>query len=684
MRCNPWRWLWGLLLIAPLSWIALHLHQTEIENDLRARSKEALEAAGLSWATTTFDGRDALLTGRASEENDPSKASDLIRRVWGVRVVDARTDLISKVETFVWSATRSDGKRVKLSGFVPTEASRRAVLNAAKANLPGYRIDDAMELARGSPDRDVFIGGVGFALKQLAALKEGNVELAGTTLSIAGQTPDQTSLKTIRSRLKTALPQGIVLGRDAMTGPVIANYAWDAALMGNQVVMSGYVPSASVRDALFQKAKSLFPRHAVVDRVEVGEGAPEGFASAAAASLEQLNQLKDGRATLAGKAFTLKGRAQDQARANAVERSFAAAIPAPLSATSAITYPPPPPPPAPAAPEPAPAPPAPVAAAPAPAPVIAPGPYITTASIADGELELTGSVPSEDARIAVAAAVRERFPDVSIKDSLDVRSGAAEGWQGCLLAGLRGLGQLTQGSLTLSGLSLSVMGSTDDDRIAEAVPGEIRGVSTSDCLTVVNVESTGRVQAEAKRLAEAEARLAAEEEAKRKAEEEARIAAEADARRKAAEDEARRKAEEEARAKAAAEERRAAARTEAARCEQLLSDAAGAGVINFQRASADLDGRSKPTLDRLAKIMNDCPSFRVSIEGHTDSEGIPERNNPLSERRAQAVLTYLSEAGVDASRLSAVGYGAERPIADNATAEGRAKNRRIEFKVIAE
>jgi len=82
--------------------------------------------------------------------------------------------------------------------------------------------------------------------------------------------------------------------------------------------------------------------------------------------------------------------------------------------------------------------------------------------------------------------------------------------------------------------------------------------------------------------------------------------------------------------------------------------------------------------------VNQCPAFKISVEGHTDSEGIPERNNPLSERRAKAVSDYLTAAGVDASRLSTVGYGAERPIADNETAAGRAKNRRIEFKVIAE
>lgn len=650
MRCNPWRWLWGLLLIAPLSWMALHLHQSEIETDLRARATEALEGAGLGWASASFSGRDATLTGLASDEADPSKAADLLRRVWGVRVVDARTDLVRKLDSFVWSAALGDGKAITLSGYVPGETSRRAVLRAVKTALPGFRVEDTMQLARGAPAADVFLSGVGFGLRQLAALKEGNVELSGTRLSIAGVARDQASLKAVRARLKSGLPAGITLAREALSGPPIASYVWDAALAGNQIVLSGYVPSRDVREQLFQKAKTLFPRHAVVDRVEIADGAPEGFTDAALTSIAQLYQLQEGRAALSGKAIALEGRAEDAATAAAVRSAFAAGIGPQLTATSDIRAPEPPPPPPPAAPEPAPP---------------APQAYVTKGRIEGGMIELTGSVPSEDARIAVVAATRGRFPDLSVKDSLDVRDGADPGWQACLLAGIGGLGRLVSGDLTLTGLALEVKGTTDDDTIAAALPDEVRAATSRGCEAVVGVVSTGEVQAEARRRAEEEARLA--EEARRQAEEQARVAAEA---------ETRRKAEEEARL--------AAAKAEADRCETLLEAALAQGSITFRRAEAVLDAKSRPTLDRLVEIAGACPAFKISIDGHTDSEGIPERNNPLSERRAGAVIDYLVAAGIPADRLSAVGYGAERPIADNATAEGRARNRRIEFKVIAE
>ena len=83
----------------------------------------------------------------------------------------------------------------------------------------------------------------------------------------------------------------------------------------------------------------------------------------------------------------------------------------------------------------------------------------------------------------------------------------------------------------------------------------------------------------------------------------------------------------------------------------------------------------------MARAANQCPTLRGEIEGHTDAEGTDERNQSLSDRRARAVLERMKAAGVDASRLTSVGYGAKDPVATNDTSAGRAQNRRIEFNV---
>jgi outer membrane protein OmpA-like peptidoglycan-associated protein len=107
--------------------------------------------------------------------------------------------------------------------------------------------------------------------------------------------------------------------------------------------------------------------------------------------------------------------------------------------------------------------------------------------------------------------------------------------------------------------------------------------------------------------------------------------------------------------------------------------------INFEPSSAVITQDSLPTLDRavtaLTAAFGAVPNLNVAIEGHTDSDGSAGSNQSLSERRANAVLTYLSDRGVPADRLTAAGFGADRPIADNATPEGRSQNRRIEFTI---
>ena len=79
--------------------------------------------------------------------------------------------------------------------------------------------------------------------------------------------------------------------------------------------------------------------------------------------------------------------------------------------------------------------------------------------------------------------------------------------------------------------------------------------------------------------------------------------------------------------------------------------------------------------------MNDFKNIDIQIEGYTDSAGDPGANQVLSSSRANKVLNHLISNGIAASRLSAIGYGQENPVASNDTAEGRAENRRIEFKI---
>ena len=113
-------------------------------------------------------------------------------------------------------------------------------------------------------------------------------------------------------------------------------------------------------------------------------------------------------------------------------------------------------------------------------------------------------------------------------------------------------------------------------------------------------------------------------------------------------------------------------------CERSLASLLAGEQIEFANASATISAKSASLLDQLAKEARACPG-NIRIEGHTDSVGRANYNLRLSDDRAAAVRAALIERGVPADRLQSEGFGATRPLADNHTAEGRAKNRRIEF-----
>ena len=102
--------------------------------------------------------------------------------------------------------------------------------------------------------------------------------------------------------------------------------------------------------------------------------------------------------------------------------------------------------------------------------------------------------------------------------------------------------------------------------------------------------------------------------------------------------------------------------------------------VNFDTGKATIRPESFSRLDIVVDFMTHKKSARVEISGHTDNVGNPKANKALSEKRAQACRDYIISKGVDRSRLKAVGYGDEHPIAPNDTDEGRQKNRRIEAK----
>jgi OmpA-OmpF porin, OOP family len=737
MRCNPLRWLWGLLPLGLLCGAALFFERGRVEADLRQRTDLAMSNAGLNWATTGFDGRDVTITGRALEEGDPEKAARVARDVWGVRTANSQVELIERAEAYLWYATRT-GNRVRLRGMVPNDNTRAAILNVAKTTFAGSQVDDEMQLKRGVPNPDTWLSGVTFGMAQLAGLKGGESRLDGLGLSVTGDANSPASYRAIKTALQSNLPRGVRLGNDRVTAPTVSPFTWAARHGAGQIVLSGYVSGDKTREDIVTAARSALPRANVVDRMEVAEGAPAGWAGVAIAALKELGRLEDGNAETRDVQLTIAGMAGDEATADAARRNMRSALPQGYRLTDQIQHR------------------APVVAVTPVAPARGPGPYVTTAAITAAGVVLTGFAPSEALRDAIAQQARLRFPGRAIDNRLEIAPGAPDGWQRCVDGGLLGIARLGNGRLQMNDRRLDVAGTTDDEDLAEAVPADVRAAVRGDCDANVRID----IQAEAapelvwraaysgndvvlegdvpsaavrSQLLQAAARhfrgvsvvdrMRVVETRTRKWPRVADTGLKmlADLRR----GEVRLNRQEFVIIGEAADQQIAGSVRErvardlqkgytgrdqvtvalagpgprppvqppvqpiavppkvdnAQQCQDGLRSAAREGLIRFARASADIERDSFPTLDKLAGVARACPKVVIEIEGHTDAEGTSERKQKLSDRRARSVVDYLNRAGVDGGKMVAVGYADTRPLAPNDTADNRAKNRRIEFTV---
>jgi len=101
--------------------------------------------------------------------------------------------------------------------------------------------------------------------------------------------------------------------------------------------------------------------------------------------------------------------------------------------------------------------------------------------------------------------------------------------------------------------------------------------------------------------------------------------------------------------------------------------------INFDTGKSIIKDESKPIVQQIVGMLKSNPELKLSVEGHTDNVGNPASNKILSEDRAKSVVTAIISQGIDAERLNSSGFGQDKPIGDNNTEEGRARNRRVEL-----
>ncbi len=443
MNCRPLRWLWGLV---PLALLALFLYAVErgrVEEDLTSRAKSALQAAGITWATPTFKGRDGLLVGTSLSEEDRSAALSIVSSTPGVRIIEDRTELSAVISPFTFAAKRS-GDRIVLSGFLPSERERGIINGVVSKAIANAKIEDKLIVGRGVPAITNWLGGISFGVKQLAGLKEGEISLADLDLSISGTARDKTTFAAIKKALGR-IPNGVKLASDKVVLPSASAYQFSVQLDNGVLSLDGFVPTVKLRTEILAAAKSKYRNVKIVDNLVVAPGAPSGFEQASRSLVDQLARLRSGAGRVRAGSVDFSGDAQDEATAIAVAAELKRATPASFQQAPEILYP----------------------------EIVAPSirPYTWSADYANGGLTVEGLIQSEQVRRAVLAEVKQRLPNARVVDLMTVGPSdfKAAAWQSAIAYSIDQLSQLENGRVDIVDDRLTISGVAADEGVEKAV-----------------------------------------------------------------------------------------------------------------------------------------------------------------------------------------------------------------------
>ena len=262
----------------------------------------------------------------------------------------------------------------------------------------------------------------------------------------------------------------------------------------------------------------------------------------------------------------------------------------------------------------------------APAPI--PSPYTIAATKAkDGSIVLNGYVPNAEVHQKIVADAKALFGDDKVTDNLKESKGAPTAWLETSELGLQKLKDVDYGEFAISDNDFTFKGYIGSDEAKKGLLSEFD--------SKLNSAYKGSYEIDAPRP----------------------------------------KVEE-----SVEENKTVTIEEQIASCKNQIDELLSNEKIHFDYNKATIKQDSYKLLVNLVDIINKCPDTIVTIEGHTDSDGSAKYNKQLSQKRANAIKAYLENRGVAKERLRAVGYGESKPVASNATREGKQKNRRIEFK----
>ncbi|SMQ62609.1 Outer membrane protein OmpA [Devosia lucknowensis] len=630
-----------------------------------------------------------------------------------------------RVADYWVSINRQSGGALVFDGYVPDEPTRDAFADIAGADV------SFLKYGGGAPG--YYRSTVDLGLELLGHLSEGRFSLSGGTVSISGVALSPTDYRSATSLLSTGLPQGVTLASQEIQAPRAANYTFAVRRdAGGSVTLEGLLPDPALESALLTAAGAR-----ATSTVTFASGEPQNFAAAAEQAIAFIPWLRSGKIAFDGDVWTIEGEPNSAIDQGSIETEFAVRGLASSRWTLALTEAPQ----APGFADPylwsaerlpdgsflfagnVPAaslqawlkvhvgtrvadtsrvangaPPefaqhvrAAVAALmaleegrvvfdgdtwavsgtaadaaartaatelvasfatldgaaisiPAAAPSL---PYAWSATKTSAGVALEGAVPAESLQrfLAVRAGAE-------VEDRTEVRADAPDGFASDVLQAMDVLALLRDGRVAFDGNQWVASGNAlAPGAIAAAT--EVLGTNAPAWrLTLSDPEAVESQTA----VSPAEPTDAASQPPGVATVTEPTVSREEPV-------------------PAPVTPQTSAA--DLAQCRARLAELSAHNAILFQSGAAIIAASATAELDAFAQALLLCPDSMVDVEGHTDSDGDDQQNLALSVARAEAVVTALIERGVSGDRLYAIGYGESRPVADNATADGKRQNRRI-------
>lgn len=582
---------------AVLSLVAASFSVQLIEDSSEIGVRDALDDKGMTWAEVEANGLQVSLSGTAPTEAVRFSALTTAGSVVdAARVIDdmavAAQEALAAPKFSAEILRNESG--LSVIGLIPASTDREYVVARFSSLAGSNGVTDLLETAD-YPAPEGWERALEFALSAMSSLPRAKVSVEAERVAITAITNNAQEKARLEQDLRRMAPSQITLELDIVAPrPVITPFTTRFQITEEGASFDACsADSERAAELIISAAKAA---GAEDPRCTVGLGVPTPrWADAVTASINALAKLGGGSITLADADITLLASPEtSQSDFDTVVGELENALP-PVFALQAKL---------------------PEAQDPNAGP-----PEFTATLSPEGQVQLRGRVNDDALRELTTSFAKARFGSDKVYTATRVVDDLPSNWATRVLAGLESMGQLSNGSVTITPDIVQLSGNTGNPNASIEIASLLAGKLGEGAAFDLNVEYQKKLDPVLGLPTPTE-------------------------------------------------------------CEAEIGAIVAAGKINFEPGSATIDASALGTMDDIAAVLKRCGDLQLEIQGYTDSQGGAEMNLALSQSRAESVLNELRARRVVTGTFKAVGYGEENPVEDNTTEEGREANRRIEFRLV--